>query len=65
MIRHILSDGTETSDIRGHLVKREEVETVYRVIEKMRSGANEDNKSKAKKNKEHNTQDNHMGCSDR
>lgn len=63
MIRHILSDGTATSDIRGHLVKRSETETVYRVIEKMRSGANEGNKSKAKKNKEHNSQDNHMDCS--
>lgn len=62
MIRHILSDGTETSDITGHLVKREEVETVYRVIEKMRSGANEDNESKTKKNKEHHLEDNHMDC---
>lgn len=65
MIRHILSDGTEAETITGHLVKRSEAETVYRVIEKMRSGANEGNKSKAKKNKEHNSQDNHMGCSDR
>lgn len=62
MIIHILSDGTETSDIKGHLVKREEAETVYRVIEKMRSGANESKESKAKKNQEHHSQDHHMDC---
>lgn len=60
MVKHILSDGTETSDIRGHLVKRSEAETVYRVIEKMRSGANEDYKGKAKENKEHHLEDHHM-----
>lgn len=62
MVKHILSDGTETSDIRGHLVKRSEAETVYKVIEKMRSGANESKESKAKKNQEHHSQDHHMDC---
>lgn len=62
MIIHILSDGTEAETITGHLVKREEAETVYRVIEKMRSGANEDYKGKAKKNQEHHSQDHHMDC---
>lgn len=62
MIRHILSDGTEAETITGHLVKRSEAETVYRVIEKMRSGANESKESKAKKNQEHHSQDHHMDC---
>lgn len=34
MITHILKDGTITQNIIGHLVKREDCETVYKIIER-------------------------------
>ena len=35
MVTHILKDGTVLKDITGHVVKREDVPTVYSLIERM------------------------------
>lgn len=35
MIRHILSDGTVTNDITGHIVKMEDAKEVYALIDQM------------------------------
>lgn len=35
MIRHHLSDGTVLMDIRGHVVKKEDVPLAYAVIDRM------------------------------
>ena len=35
MVVHVLKDGTVLNDIKGHLVKKEDVPTVYVLINKM------------------------------
>ena len=35
MIRHIFKDGTTSNDIEGHLVKRTDCPTAYKVMEGM------------------------------
>ena len=35
MVTHVLKDGTVLNDIKGHLVKKEDVPTVYALINKM------------------------------
>lgn len=35
MIRHHLKDGTILTDIRGHVVKREDVPLAYAIIDRM------------------------------
>ena len=35
MVRHFLKDGTEVKSIAGTVIKREDFETVYRVIEQI------------------------------
>lgn len=35
MIRHILKDGTEVEDITGHVIKADEYETLYEVINRI------------------------------
>ena len=34
MVKHILKDGTVLDDITGHVVRREEVPSVYTLIER-------------------------------
>lgn len=34
MVKHVLKNGTVLDDITGHLVKREEVPSVYTLIER-------------------------------
>ena len=45
MVTHVLKDGTVLNDIKGHLVKKEDVPTVYVLINKM----NEHSKKEEKK----------------
>lgn len=33
MIRHILKDGTEVTDISGHVIKAEQFEVLYQIID--------------------------------
>ena len=35
MVRHILKDGTVLTDITGHVVKMEDAEAVYLLMDKM------------------------------
>ena len=35
MVVHVLKDGTVLNDITGHLVKKEDVPTVYDLIDKL------------------------------
>ena len=35
MVRHILKDGRELKDIRGHIVKAEDAKTAYKVIDEL------------------------------
>ena len=35
MIRHILRNGTVLQDIKGHVVKREDVPEIYEIRERM------------------------------
>ena len=35
MVRHILRDGTELKDIKGHRVKKEDAPMVYKAIEQI------------------------------
>jgi len=38
-VTHILKDGTRLDDIRGHVVKREDAEALYRLIHSINQGA--------------------------
>lgn len=40
MIRHILKDGTVTTDITGHLVKRKDCPEAYAAMERMTTNDN-------------------------
>lgn len=33
MIKHVLADGTALADITGHVVKEEDAESVYKIME--------------------------------
>lgn len=35
-IIHVLSNGTELKDIKGHVIKKEDAPTVYQVLEQIR-----------------------------
>lgn len=41
MIRHILKNGEELQDITGHIVKREDAETAYQVLEETKHDTDE------------------------
>lgn len=41
-IRHFLKDGTEVTDIKGHLVTREDAPRVYALIEQMNAEREKD-----------------------
>ena len=45
MVTHILKDGTVLKDITGHVVKREDVPTVYSLIERMKGKAQKEEKN--------------------
>lgn len=39
MIKHILADGTETDDISGKVIEREELPEIYKVKEELEKDA--------------------------
>lgn len=43
MITHVLSDGTVLEDITGHIVKREDAPTLYKILEQAEEKRNERN----------------------
>ncbi len=43
MIIHILSDGTVLDDIKGHVVKQEEIKSAYDLIDSMNKRQEEKN----------------------
>lgn len=45
MIIHILKDGTRLEDISGHIVRIQEAETVYKLMDSINSGRANNEKS--------------------
>lgn len=43
MIKHILKDGTVLEDIKGHVVKQEEIKSAYDLIDSMNKRQEEKN----------------------
>ena len=48
MIKHILRDGTVLNDITGHVVKVEDAETVYTLIDKINERGNLERRTQKK-----------------
>lgn len=44
MVRHILKNGTELKDIKGHIVKIEDAQSVYALIEQINQKGKENGK---------------------
>lgn len=40
VMHHILKDGTEVSDITGHVIKADEFETLYQVVNRINERIN-------------------------
>ena len=45
MVVHVLKDGTVLDDITGHVVKKEDVPTVYALIERMNEHSQKEEKN--------------------
>ena len=45
MVVHVLKDGTELHDITGHVVKKEDVPSVYALIERMNEHSKKEEKN--------------------
>ena len=48
MVRHILKDGTVLKEINGHVVKKEDLPSVYNLIDQMNKERKEKEDEKAK-----------------
>lgn len=44
MIRHHFRNGTTAEDVKGHLIRREDAPAIYKIIEQMEGGTNENEK---------------------
>ena len=49
MVRHILKDGTEVKDIKGHVVKIEDAQSIYTLIEQINRKGKGNGKHSSKK----------------
>jgi hypothetical protein len=47
MVIHILKDGTRLEDISGHIVRIQEAETVYKLMDSINSGRLKDETKKS------------------
>lgn len=56
MVTHILKDGTKLTDLKGHIVRREDAEMVYQMVERLRNEKKEDTQLY--------NQNNNSGCID-
>lgn len=56
MVTHILKDGTKLTDLKGHIIRREDAEMVYQMVERLRN--------EKKKAAQLNNQNNNSGCID-
>lgn len=45
MVVHVLKDGTVLDDITGHVVKKEDVPTVYALIERLNEHSQKEEKN--------------------